>query len=56
MMRLRRRAAVLVTLSVLTSAATAHADCAWALWLRRLISVGCPSGVLNAGRLHRGDE
>jgi len=56
MMRLRR-VSVIVMLSLLTSAAMAHAECAWALWLRkRLISVGCPSGILNAGRLHRGDE
>jgi hypothetical protein len=45
MMRLRRRAAVLVTLSVLTSAATAHANCAWALWLRNDSS---PWDVLQA--------
>jgi hypothetical protein len=32
MMRLGRRATLLVTLSLLTSAATAHAECAWVLW------------------------
>ncbi len=32
-MRRRRRALLIVTLSLLTSAATAHAECAWVLWL-----------------------
>ena len=32
MMRLARRASLLVALSLLTSAATAHAECAWVLW------------------------
>jgi hypothetical protein len=32
MMRLARRAALLVAFSLLASAATAHADCAWVLW------------------------
>ena len=32
MMRLARRATLLVALSLLTSAATAHAECAWVLW------------------------
>jgi hypothetical protein len=32
MMRLARRALLLVVLSLLTSAATAHAECAWILW------------------------
>jgi hypothetical protein len=32
MTRLPRRAALLLTLSLLTSAATAHAECAWVLW------------------------
>jgi hypothetical protein len=31
MMR-RRRASVIVAFSLLTSAATAHAECAWVLW------------------------
>jgi hypothetical protein len=31
MMRLGRRASLLVALSLLTSAATAHAECAWVL-------------------------
>jgi hypothetical protein len=32
MMRLGRRASLLVTLALLTSAATASAECAWVLW------------------------
>jgi hypothetical protein len=32
MMRLVRRTSLLVALSLLTSAATAHAECAWVLW------------------------
>ncbi len=32
MMRLRRRASPLVVLYMLTSAATAYAECAWVLW------------------------
>ena len=34
MMRLARRATLLVAFSLLTSAATAYAECAWVLWLR----------------------
>jgi hypothetical protein len=34
MMRLCR-ASVIVVLSLLTSAATAHAECAWGLWIER---------------------
>ena len=33
MMRLGRRASLLVAFSLLTSAATAHAECAWVLWM-----------------------
>jgi hypothetical protein len=32
MMRLARRASLLAALSLLTSAATAYAECAWVLW------------------------
>ena len=32
MMRLARSASLLVAFSLLTSAATAHAECAWVLW------------------------
>ena len=32
MMRLGRRASLLIAFSLLTSAATAHAECAWVLW------------------------
>jgi len=34
MMRLARRASLLVVFSLLTSAATAYAECAWVLWER----------------------
>jgi len=34
MTRLARRASLIVALSLLTSTATASAECAWALWLR----------------------
>ena len=34
MTRLARRAALFVTLSLLTSAATASAECAWVMWIR----------------------
>src|SRR5437870_2572335 len=44
MMRLRR-VSVIVMLSLLTSAAMAHAECAWALWLRNDSS---PWDVLQA--------
>ena len=33
MTRLARRTSVLVALCLLTSAATAHAECAWVFWL-----------------------
>jgi len=32
LMRLTRHASLLVAFSLLTSAATAHAECAWVLW------------------------
>ena len=35
MMRLRRKAALLVVLFLLTSAATVHAECAWVLWTEK---------------------
>jgi hypothetical protein len=34
MMRLARKAALLVAFSLLTSTATADAECAWVLWTR----------------------
>ncbi len=43
-MRLRRTS-MIVALSLLTSAATAYAECAWALWLRNDSS---PWDVLQA--------
>ena len=45
MTRLSRRATLLVALALLTSTAPAHADCAWALWLRNDSS---PRDVLQA--------
>jgi ABC-type glycerol-3-phosphate transport system substrate-binding protein len=45
MMRLGRSASLLVAFSLLTSAATAYAECAWALWLRNDSS---PWDVLQA--------
>ncbi len=38
MMRLGRRASLLVAFYLLTSAATAHADCAWVLWTKNCCS------------------
>src|SRR6266545_3481110 len=37
MMRLGRRASLLVAFSLLTSAATAYAECAWVLWTQTVI-------------------
>jgi hypothetical protein len=34
MMRLGRRASLIVAFSLLASAATAYAECAWVLWIR----------------------
>jgi len=45
MMRLGRRASLLVAFYVLTSAATAYAECAWVLWLSNDSS---PWGVFQA--------
>jgi len=36
MMRAARRSSLLVAFSLLTSAATAYADCAWVLWFQQL--------------------
>jgi hypothetical protein len=40
MMRLARRASLLVAFSLLTSAATAHAECAWVAWLTAVHQTG----------------
>ena len=42
MMRLARRASLLVTLCLLTAAATAYAECAWVLWAQLAEVVGTP--------------
>ena len=36
MTRLARRASLLVAFSLLTSAATAYAECAWVMWSRTI--------------------
>ena len=41
-MRLARRAILLVAFSLLTSAATAHAECAWVLWTEERHADGGP--------------
>src|SRR6267143_2973693 len=46
MMRPARRASLIVTLSLLTSAATAYADCAWVLWQQQ--GEIAPSGVVSS--------
>jgi hypothetical protein len=45
MMRLARRVSLLVAFSLLVSAATAHAECAWVLWSD--VSTGSP-GMASA--------
>ena len=40
MMRLARRASLLVALFLLTSAPTAYAECAWVLWEERPLKSG----------------
>ena len=42
MMRLARRASLLVAFSVLTSTATVYAECAWVLWMQVALSTGGP--------------
>src|SRR6267143_3581753 len=46
MMRPARRASLIVTLSLLTSAATAYAECAWVLWQQQ--GEMAPSGVVSS--------
>ena len=45
MMRLARSAPLLVAFSLLTSAATAHAECAWVLWERTTTWKALPEKV-----------
>jgi hypothetical protein len=42
MIRLARSASLLVTFYLLTSAATAHAECAWVLWEETFSSAASP--------------
>jgi len=44
MTRLARKAPLLVALSLLTSTATAHAECAWVLWARNVTAEGWQIG------------
>ena len=47
-----RRAFALVTLSLLTSAATAHAECAWVLWTKQsLFSRVHPNAIAFHGTI-----
>jgi hypothetical protein len=52
MMRLRR-ATLLVAFSLLTSATTAGAECAWVLWMQVALSTGGPASPPLPPR-HRG--
>jgi hypothetical protein len=45
MIRLPRRASVLLALSLLASAATAHAECAWVLWEQTTVWKASPRNV-----------
>jgi len=48
MMRLARRASLLIALSLLTSTATAYAECAWVLWsTANAMSSTSPSNPLS---------
>jgi hypothetical protein len=48
MIRLGRRAALLVALYMLTSAATAYAECAWVLWEEGVARRGLRSGLSSS--------
>jgi hypothetical protein len=55
MRRLGRRASVLVAFSLLVSAATAYAECAWVVWVRGTITGMYPTAVqLNQSWVPRG--
>jgi hypothetical protein len=47
MMRLGRRATLLVAFYLVTSTATAYADCAWVLW-QRITREGTNPGLFEA--------
>jgi|RhiMetdeSRZDD1v2_1073273.scaffolds.fasta_scaffold514588_1 hypothetical protein len=53
MMRLERRASLLVAFSLLTSAATAHAECAWVLWQQDETVALRPGGSSKWATAHR---
>jgi hypothetical protein len=53
MMRLERRASLLVAFSLLTSAATAHAECAWVLWQQAETVALRPGGSSKWATAHR---
>ncbi len=48
MTRLGRRATLLVALYLLTSAATAYAQCAWVLWGQIIGQAAAPSGAWSS--------
>ena len=57
MMRLARRASLLIALSMLASVATAQAECAWVLWGVALLSSGEQYwGVISAYSLEDGGK
>jgi len=56
MMRLTRRASLLVAFSLLAPAATAYAECAWVLWTKQaLVSGGAQPPELEATYKSRED-
>ncbi len=56
MMRLTRRASLLVAFSLLAPAATAYAECAWVLWTKQaLVSGGAQPPELEAAYKSRED-
>ncbi len=51
-----RRASVIAALAMLTSAATAHAECAWVLWLSRVSTVsGVETNDIYSAHTSRGE-
>jgi hypothetical protein len=56
MMRLGRRASVLVAFFLLASAATASAECAWILWAGGVKASGEPVYAPIEGAIPRGEN